>query len=103
MSKVLAKFRVTNVEDAKYAVNEGAVNLVLTAVQGEPFGPATTNGYITMTIQNPAAAQSFKDAYEAYLAQGRAWQEADAATRGGYPLQPEFYVTFKHDDGTGSD
>src|SRR5579859_6031055 len=101
MSKVLAKFRLTNLEDAKYAT-EGAISVQFMGVQGEPFGPATPSAHATMVIQNTAAAQVFKDAYTAYVEAAKVWQAADSTTRtrGDYPKQPEFYVTFKLDDGT---
>lgn len=101
MSKVLAKFWLGNVEDAKYATTDGAVSLQFYAVQGEPFGPATPSGYLTMVVQNTAAAAIFRDAFAAYLEVAKRWN--DPAIRGDYPKQPEFYVTFKLDDGTGSD
>lgn len=102
MSKVLAKFRLSNVEDAKYAL-EGSAALQFSGVQGEPFGPATPSAYLNMVVQNSASAAIFRRAYEEYLAKARAWADADKATRGESPHQPEFFVTFKLDDGTGSE
>lgn len=100
MSKVLAKFRLSNVEDTKWAT-EGAVSLRFDAVQGEPFGPATPSAFVQMLVQNPAAAAIFKEAYAEYVAKAQAW--LDAGRVGEYPKQPEFYVTFKLDDGTGAE
>ncbi len=107
MSKVLAKFRakfrLSQIEDGP----DGSVLVQFQGVQGEPFGSATPSAYVQMSIHNAAAAQVFKDAYKAYLAEiekrraldSRATPEALSA----YPSQPEFYVTFKLDTGEGAE
>lgn len=104
MSTVLAKFRLSQLDTPTWAP-EGAVSLQFQGVQGEPFGPATPSAYASMLIHNPAAAQVFKDAYQAYLEKVKAVADArnggDATAQ--YPSQPEFYVTFKLDDGSGSE
>lgn len=103
MSKVLAKFRLTQLQDATYAP-AGSAHLTLMAVEGEPFGSATPNGYIQMTIHNPAAVKPFKDAYQAYLDAIEVFKTLPAEERAkGVPKQPEFYVSFKFDDGKGSE
>lgn len=80
MSKVLAKFRVTKTAQIE-AWNNGPVpghEITLHPVKGEPFGPATPSGQITMLILNPAAAEHFH-------------------------VGKEYFVTFKEDTGEGAD
>lgn len=80
MSKVLAKFRVVKISHVEAWAN-GKVEgheIQMAPVQGEPFGPATPSGQISMLILNSAAAEQFH-------------------------LGKEYFVTFKQDDGTGSE
>ena len=104
--RVLAKFRIVglesqrnverpyNAETREYGpVTAGeSCNVRLQAVQGEPFGKYTPNGQVQMTINNPAAAAVFREAWERFVKADD--PEAKA---------PEFFVTFKEDDGTGSE
>jgi hypothetical protein len=95
MSKVLCKFQVTEIIEmvnhyrgqtpvssdygkGGHAGGETAKKIKLAAVMGEPFGPATPQGSVEMLIVNPAAAEHFH-------------------------VGKEYYVTFKEDDGTGSE
>lgn len=100
MSKVLAKFRLSQLDTPTWAP-EGSASLQFQGVQGEPFGPATPSAYATMLIHNPAAAQVFKDAYKKYVDEcNTVRQRRDAGEANApYPSQPEFYVTFQLDEG----
>lgn len=104
MSKVLAKFRLSQLDTPTWAP-EGSASVQFQGVQGEPFGPATPSAYANMLIHNAAAAQVFKDAYQQYVDECKAVRDrrdaGDATAQ--YPSQPEFFVTFKLDDGTGSE
>lgn len=55
---VQCKFRVSQIIQNEY--NPEAKQLVLTAVQGEPFGRYTPSGSINMQILNPEAAKQFE-------------------------------------------
>jgi hypothetical protein len=104
MSKVLAKFRLAQLDTPTWAP-EGSVSVQFQGVQGEPFGPATPSAYASMLIHNAEAAQVFKDAYKAYVDECIAVRDRRDAgdSTAQYPSQPEFYVTFELDDGTGAD
>jgi hypothetical protein len=107
MSNVLAKFALESVQDYYETGHKDDVafltsaTITLNAVKGEPFGPYTPFGRIQMGILNSAAAAVFVKVWQKHVA---AMQEASRT--GGqvhWPSHPEFYVTFKLDDGTGSE
>lgn len=94
MSAVLAKFKVIAITEQPnfyqgqtpvdgmhgkggHAGGKTLKQIKLTAVMGEPFGPATPQGTIEMTIVNTAASDHFA-------------------------VGEEYFVTFKHDDGSGA-
>lgn len=69
VQSVRAKFRVDQVRDA---VGEGAKDVELWPVIGasaenDAFFEATPSGEITMRIQNPVAAEFFKQGQELYV------------------------------------
>lgn len=104
MSKVLAKFRLSQLDTPTWAP-EGSASVQFQGVQGEPFGPATPSAYASLLIHNQAAAQVFKDAYQKYVDECKTVKAARDAgdANAPYPSQPEFYVTFKLDTGEGAD
>jgi len=60
--RVQARFYLVEDGRTKYYSGEDAIRVKFTAVKGEPFGPATPQGTIDMTIINPEAAKVFHDA-----------------------------------------
>lgn len=106
MSKVLAKFDLEACQAYYETGHQGDIahlasaTVTLNAVKGEPFGPYTPFGRIQMGILNPAAAAVYVKAWDAHVAEV---QEASKAGRSLNIPHPQFYVTFKLDDGTGSE
>ena len=108
MSKVLTKFVMIGLETQRdiehdysdrnsptygQVVRAGEACVVkFSGVRGEPFGKYTPSASAQMTILNPAAAAIFREAWETYVKSGDPNAKA-----------PEFYVTFKLDDSTGSE
>lgn len=103
MSTFQAKFRLSSLDDAKYAP-EGAVTATFMGVQGEPFGSATPSAYCQMTIHNAAVSEILKEKYLAYLSAIKAHRDGvDAGAiekTAAYPTQPEFLITFAPTDET---
>jgi hypothetical protein len=83
-SKVLAKFSISSLTQQRSwdTQNPSALQVKLSAAQGEPFGSATPSGSIEMTILNASAAQVFLDAMQ-QMAFGK------------IKKSPEFFVTFE--------
>jgi len=106
MSKVLAKFDLESVQAFYETGHQGDIaylasaTVMLNAAKGEPFGPYTPFGRIQMGILNPAAAAVYVKAWDAYIAKV---QEASKTGKSLNIPHPQFYVTFKVDDGTGSE
>lgn len=55
---VRCKFKVTEI--TQFSSSPEAKRVVLSAVQGEPFGKYTPSGTITMQILNPEAAKQIE-------------------------------------------
>lgn len=107
MSKVLAKFDLEACQAYYETGHQGDIpyltsaQVTFNAVKGEPFGPYTPFGRIQMGILNVPAAAVFVKAWDAYVA---AIQEASQAGKSVADIHhPQFFVTFKEDDGTGSE
>ncbi len=65
MSQVLARFSLQQATRCPFLIDgktQEATSIVLNAVQGEPFGPATPQGVINAIILNSAAAKVFNEA-----------------------------------------
>lgn len=103
MSKVLAKFHLTECSTQKYETSERdpetgeytrgvevATHIKMTATQGEPFGKYTPFGTIDMIIKNEGAAKPFTEAWDEWIAN----KDPKVAA-------PEFYVMLQRDHGRG--